>query len=78
MDLAVVALEHVVLHAYTNKSSHEPLTYIQQTVNILTKEHPYRYAPLLLGVRVCLGGVHTDTYVSLSVTFVGGCVTGGQ
>ena len=34
--LAVAALEHVVLHAYTNKSSHKPLTYIQQTVNIST------------------------------------------
>ena len=61
MGLAVAALEHVVLHAYTNNSSHKPLTYIQQTVNILTIEHAYRYATLLLGVRVCLGGVRIDT-----------------
>ena len=78
MCLAVAALEHVVLHAYTNKISHKPLTYTQQTVNIVTIQHVHRYATLLLGVRVCLGGVRIDTQVSLSVTFVGGCVTGGQ
>ena len=61
MGLAVAPLEQVVLHAYTNKSSHKPLTYIQQTVNIFTREHVYRYATLLLGVRVCLGGVRIDT-----------------
>ena len=61
MGLAVAALEHVVLHAFTNKISHKPLTYIQQTVNILTIEHVYRYATLLLGARVCLGGVRADT-----------------
>ena len=55
MGLVVAALEHVVLHAYTNKISHKPLTYILQTVNILTIEHAYRYATLLLGVCVCLG-----------------------
>ena len=53
MDLATVALKGVVLH--------KPLTYIQQTVNILTIEHVYRYATLLLGVHVCLRGVRTDT-----------------
>ena len=51
----------MVLHAYTNKISHKPLTQIQQTVNILTIEHVYRYDTLLLGVRVCLGGVRIDT-----------------
>ena len=56
-----LALEHVVLHAYTIKISNKPLTYIQQTVKILTIEHVYRYATLLLGVRVCLGGVRIDT-----------------
>ena len=61
MGTAVAALEHVVLHAYTNKICHKPLTYIQQTVNILTTEHVNRYATLLLGVRVCLGGVRIDT-----------------
>ena len=61
MGLAVAALEHVVLHDYTNKISHKPLTYIQQTVNILTIEHVYRDATLLLGVGVCLGGVRIDT-----------------
>ena len=61
MGLAVAALEHMVPHAYTNKISHKPLTYTQQTVNILTIEHVYRYATLLLGVRVCLGGVRIDT-----------------
>ena len=69
MGLAVAALEHMSPHAYTNKISHKPLTYIQQTVNILTIEHVYRYATLLLGVRVCLGGLCIDTYVSLSVTY---------
>ena len=78
MGLAVAALEHVVPHVHTNKSSHKPLMYIQQTVNIFTIEHVYRYATLLLGVCVCLGGVCIDTQVSLRVTFVGGCVTGGQ
>ena len=61
MGLAVAALEHVVIHTHTNKSSHKPLTYIQQTVNIFTIEYVYRYATLLLGVRVCLGGVCIDT-----------------
>ena len=61
MGLAVAALEHVVLHAHTNKSSHKPLMYIQHTVNIFSKAHVYRYATLLLGVRVCLGGVRTET-----------------
>ena len=61
MGLAVVALDHVVIHAHTNKSSHKPPTYIHQTVNIFTIEHVYRYATLLLGVRVCLGGVRIDT-----------------
>ena len=61
MGLAVAALEHVVLHAHTNKNSHTPLTYIQQTVNIFTIEHVYTYATMLLGVRVCLGGVRIDT-----------------
>ena len=61
MGLAVGALEHVVLHAYTNNSSHKRPTYIQQTVNIFTIEHVYRYATLLLGVRVCLGGMRLDT-----------------
>ena len=50
MGLAVVALEHVVLHAYTNKNSHKPLTYIQQTVNILTTEHIYRYVYIVMYV----------------------------
>ena len=54
--LAVTALEHMVPHAYTNTFPHKPVTYIQQTVNILTIEHVYRYATLLLGVRVCLWG----------------------
>ena len=61
MGLAVAALEHVVLHAYTNKTYLKPLTYIQRTVSILTKEHVYRYATLLLGVRVCLRRVRRDT-----------------
>ena len=78
MGLAVAALDHVVPHVHTNKKPHKPPTYIQQTVNIFTIEHVYRYATLLLGVLVCLGGVLIDTYVSLPVTFVGGCVTGGQ
>ena len=78
MGLAVAALEHVVPHVRTNKSSHKPLSYIQQTVNIFTIEHVYRYATLLLELRVCLGGLRIDTWVSLCVTFVGGCVTGGH
>ena len=57
MRLTVAASGHVVLNAYTNKISHKPLMYIQQTVNILTIEHMKRYSTLLLGVRVCLGGV---------------------
>ena len=61
MGLAVAALEHMVLHAYTNKISHKPLTYIQQTVDIPTIEHVYRYSTLLLGVRACLWGVYIDT-----------------
>ena len=61
MGLAVGALEHMFPHAYTNKISHKPSTYIQKTVSILTIEHVYRYATLLLGVRVCLGGVRMDT-----------------
>ena len=61
MGLAMAALEHLVLHAYTNKIFHEQLTYIQQTVNILTIEHVYTYATLLLGVCVCLGGVRIYT-----------------
>ena len=61
MGLALAALEHVVLHAYTNKISHKPLTYIQQLVNILTIEQVYRYATLLLGVCVCFRGVRIDT-----------------
>ena len=60
MGLAVAALDHVVIHAHTNKSSHKPLTYIQQMVNIFTIEHMYRYATLLLGVPVCLWGVRID------------------
>ena len=55
MGLAMAALEHVVLHACTNNISHKPLTYIQQTVNILTIEHVYRYATLLM-VFVCVLG----------------------
>ena len=54
----MAALEHMVPHAYTNKISDKPLTYIQQTVNILTIEHVYRYATLLLGVRVSWGCVY--------------------
>ena len=61
MGLAVAALAHVALHAYTNKVSHKPLTYIPQTVNIPPIEHVYRYATLLLGVCVCLRGVRIDT-----------------
>ena len=61
MGLAVAALEHVVLHAWTNKSSHKLLTYIQQTVNTFTIEHVCRYATLLLGARLCLGGMCIDT-----------------
>ena len=44
MGLAVAALEHVMGHAHTNKSSHKTLTCIQQTVNIFTIEHVYRYS----------------------------------
>ena len=40
---------------------HKLLTYTQQTVSISTIEHVYRYATLLLGVRVCLGGVRINT-----------------
>ena len=61
MGLAVAALEHTLPHAWTNKISHKPLTYIPQTVNILTIEHVYRCATLLLGVCVCLGGMLIDT-----------------
>ena len=61
MGLAVVALEHMLPHAHTHKISHKALMYIQQTVSILTIEHVYRYATLLLGVRVCVGGVGIDT-----------------
>ena len=61
MGLPVAALENVVPHVHTNKSSHKPLTYIQQTANIFTIEHVCRYATLLLGVHVCLGGVRIDT-----------------
>ena len=62
--LAVAALGHVMgaLHTYgTCKSFHKLLTYTQQTVSISTIEHVYRYATLLLGVRVCLGGVRINT-----------------
>ena len=61
MGLAVAALEQEVPHVHTNKSSHKPLTYIQQAVNIFTIEHVCRYTTLLLDVRVCLGGVCIDT-----------------
>ena len=61
MGLAVAALEHVVIHAQTDQSSHKLLSYIQQAVNIFTIEHVYRYATLLLGVCVCLRGVRIDT-----------------
>ena len=61
MGLAVAALGHMSSHAHTNKISHKPLTFIQQTVNILTSKHVYRFCTLLLGVRVCLGGVRIDT-----------------
>ena len=53
----LAALEHVVIHAHRSKSSHTPLRYMEQTVNTFTSEHLYRYATLLLGVRVCLRGV---------------------
>ena len=46
MGLVVADLEHVVIHAHTNKSSHKPPTYIQQTVTIFTIEHVYRHATL--------------------------------
>ena len=64
VGLAVAALGHVMvaLHTYgTCKSFHKLLTYTQQTVSISTIEHVYRYATLLLGVRVCLGGVRINT-----------------
>ena len=61
MGLAVAALGHMFPHAHTHKMSHKPLTYIRQTVNMLTIEHVYRYATLLLGVRVCLRGVGINT-----------------
>ena len=61
MGLAVAALKHMVLHTYTNQNLQKSLTYIQQTVNILTIEHVYRYATFLLGVRVCLWGLRIDT-----------------
>ena len=79
MGLAVAALGHVMVgfHTYgTCKSFQKLLTYTQQTVSISTIEHVYRYATLLLGVRVCLGGVRINTQVSSSGTFVGGCATG--
>ena len=78
VGLAVATLEHGMRNAHTNKRSHKPLTYIQQTVNIITKEQVYPYANLLLGVRVCPGGVPVNAWVSLRLTFVGGCVTGGR
>ena len=78
MGLAVAALKQVVPHVHTNRSSHKLLTYIQQTVNTFTIEHVYRYATLLLGDRVCLRGVRMDIKVSLRVTFISGCVIGGQ
>ena len=50
------------IHTYgTCKSFHKLLTYTQQTVRISTMEHLYRYATLLLGVRVCLEGVRINT-----------------
>ena len=61
MGLALAALGHMFPHAHTNKISHQPLPHIQQTVNILTIEHMYRYATLLVGVPVCLGGVRINT-----------------
>ena len=64
MGPAVAALGHVMaaLHTYgTCKSFHKLLTYTQQTVSISTREHVHRYATLLLGVRVCLGGVCRNT-----------------
>ena len=57
MGLGPAASEHVVVHAHRHKSSQKPLTYIQQMVNTFSIEHVYIYATLLLGVRVCLGGV---------------------
>ena len=61
VELSVAAFEQVVLHAYTTKRSHKPLRNMQQTLNIFTIEHVYRYATLSLGVPVCLGGVRIDT-----------------
>ena len=57
----MAALEHVVIYTHTNSNSDNPLTYIQQTVNIFKIEHFYRYATLLLGFRVCPGGMRIDT-----------------
>ena len=64
MGRVVAALGHVMgaPHTYhTRKSFHKLLTHTQQTVSISTKEHVYRYATLVLGVRVCLGGVRIKT-----------------
>ena len=78
MGLGGAALEHVMMHTHVNKSSHKPLTHIPPTINKFTIDHVYRYATLLLGFRVCLGGVRIDKYLGFSVTFVGGCVTDGR
>ena len=64
MGLAVASLGHVMVapHTYhTRKSFHKLLTHTQQTVSISTIEHVNRYATLLLGVCVCLGGVRINT-----------------
>ena len=64
VGLAMAALGHVMgaPHTYhTCKSFHKLLTHTQQTVSISTIEHVYRHATLLLGVRVCLGGVRINT-----------------
>ena len=64
MGPAVAALGHMMgaLHRYgTCKSFYKLLTYTQQTVSISTIKHVYRYATLLLGVRVCPGGVCINT-----------------
>ena len=61
MGLAVAALEQLVIQADPNKSFQRPITYIQQTVNTFTIGDVYRYATLLLGVRVCLWRVRIDT-----------------
>ena len=63
MGLAVAALGHVMQapHTYhTRKSFHKLPTHTHQTVSISTTKHTYRYATLLLGVRVCLGGVRRN------------------